>query len=47
MTRVHLGFADDYILSCVKAFLHGLVVALPVGITIGPMVRRMTNKIVG
>ena len=45
MTWVHLGFGDHYLLACLKAFLHGIIVAIPVGILIGPVVHRWLDKI--
>jgi uncharacterized protein DUF2798 len=45
MTQVHLGFGDHFVLSAIKAFFHGIVVALPVGIFIGPLIRHILDKI--
>lgn len=47
MTFVHLGFTDNYIASCLKAFFHGLLVAIPVGLIISPLVKRFAKKITG
>jgi len=46
MTWVHLGFSDNFLLACLKAFLHGLIVAIPVGIFIGPLVHKGIDKII-
>jgi len=45
MTWVHLGFGDHYLAASLKAFLHGILVAIPVGILIGPVVHRLLAKI--
>ena len=45
MTWVHLGFGDQYISAAVKAFLHGIIVALPIGAFIGPVIKHLVEKI--
>lgn len=45
MTWVHLGFTEEFIIGTVKAFLHGIIVALPVGVFIGPVVKHLVEKI--
>jgi len=45
MTWVHLGFSEGFLMSVIKAFLHGIIVALPVGVFIGPVVKHLVQKI--
>lgn len=46
MTAVHLGIKDHYLLSCLKAFLHGLYIAIPTGLIMGPIIHKLTMKLV-